>query len=434
MIFNPDYECMPRKRIKDLQLSRLRGILSRVWENVKFYRQKMEEKGLSLKDLRTLEDFSKFPFTAKQDLRDTYPFGLFAVPERDVVRLHASSGTTGRPTVVGYTAKDLETWAELTARVLYAGGLRHDDKVQNFLGYGLFTGGLGMHYGAEKIGATVIPTSVGNSERQINIMKDFGTTAIIGTPSYTLHLAEVMKDMGIKRDDLKLRVGFFGAEPWTEEIRKELESSLGIIATDNYGLSEIMGPGVAGECQLKVGMHIWEDHFLVEIVDPETLEPVEPGEVGELVITSLTKEALPIIRYRTRDITYLIEEPCGCGRTMARIGKIKGRTDDMLIIRGVNVFPSQIEEVLISTQGVLPHYQIVLDRKNHLDIIEVFVEVSDDIFQDKMRSLVEMERGLTHKLKSVLGIDIKLRLVEPKTIERSSGKAKRVIDKRKLNL
>jgi phenylacetate-CoA ligase len=389
--------------------------------------------GLSPDSIRKLEDIRLLPFTTKDDLRDNYPFDLFATPMRNVVRIHASSGTTGKATVVGYTRKDLELWSEMMARIHSAGGVTNDDIAQISFGYGLFTGGFGHHYGLEKIGAAVIPASSGNTERQVQIMKDFGTTVLICTPSYALHIADVMAEMGIDpKRDLKLKYGLFGAEPWSESIRREIEKKMCLTATDNYGLSELIGPGVAGECLEKNGMHINEDSFLVEIIDPKSGECLIEGEKGELVITPLDKEALPLLRYRTKDLSIFSTGQCRCGRTTARIMKIMGRTDDMLIIRGVNVFPSQIEEALLEVDGIAPHYQIIVDRQKNIDILEVHVEVTDRLFFDEMKRIVEIETQIIDRLYAIIGIKVKLKLVEPRTIERSTGKAKRVIDKRNV--
>lgn len=432
MYWNQTKECMNREDLKQLQLERLQATIFRVATHVPFYRHKFKELGVDPDGFRSLDELRSLPFTTKQDLRENYPYGLFAVPLRDVVRVHASSGTTGQATVVGYTRNDIKTWANLTARVLTAAGVTNDDVVQIAFGYGLFTGGFGLHYGAELVGASVIPISSGNTRRQIQIMQDFRTTALICTPSYALLLADTIEESGIPLNSFSLKYGLFGAEPWSEGMRQEIQKKLNIIATDNYGLSEIMGPGVAGECQQRNGLHINEDHFLVEIIDPETLEPVAPGELGELVLTTLTKEAFPIIRYRTRDLTRLIEEPCPCGRTLRRMERITGRTDDMLIVKGVNVYPSQIENILFEIKGTKPHYQIVVEREGRIDKITVLVEVMESIFFDEMRKQGEIINNIKHKLASELGIGVEVRLVEEKSLERSEGKAKRIIDKRKL--
>ncbi|TAN39335.1 MAG: phenylacetate--CoA ligase family protein [Nitrospirae bacterium] len=432
MYWEPDKECMSRVDMEQLQLERLQATLSRVYMNVPFYRKKFDELGIDPDNFRSLEDIQKLPFTLKNDLRDSYPYGLFAVPLRDVVRIHASSGTTGMSTVVGYTRNDIKTWSNLVARVLTAAGVTKDDVVQIAFGYSLFTGGFGLHYGAERIGASVIPISSGNTARQIKIMQDFRTTALVCTPSYAMHIADTIQEMGINTNSLSLKYGLFGAEPWSEEMRQEIQRKLKIIATDNYGLSEVMGPGVAGECLERNGLHINEDHFYAEIVNPETLVPVAPGETGELVITTLTKEAFPVIRFRTRDLTRFIPEPCPCGRKTMRMSRVMGRTDDMLIIKGVNVFPSQIEAVLFDIEGTEPHYQIVIDRKGPMDDVTVQVEVSESIFFDEMKKQNELMKQIKSRLASELGIGVEVKLVEKKTLQRSEGKARRVIDLRKL--
>ncbi len=430
MIWDPRHECIDREQMRKLQLQRLKETLNLVYHRVPFYRELFDGHGVRPGDLRSLEDIGKFPFTTKLALRDNYPYGLFAVPMKDVVRLHASSGTTGKPIVVGYTKRDLDTWADLIARIVTLAGVTDEDVAQITFGYGLFTGAFGLHYGLERVGAAIVPSSVGNTEKQILIMKDFGTTVLVGTPSYALHLAEAAGRMGIGPGDLKLRVGLFGAEAWSENMRAELERAWGIKATDNYGLSEVMGPGVSGECIEARGMHINEDHFLVEVIDPETGEPKGPGEEGELVITTLTKEAFPVVRYRTRDITALNYEPCACGRTLARMRKVTGRTDDMLIISGVNVFPSQIESVLMEIGGIAPHYQIVVGKKGYLDVLEVRVELTEQAFTGSFRDLEALEERIRSRLQGVLSIGAKVRLMEPFSIERSEGKAKRVVDNR----
>ena len=433
MIWNEEFETLPREALEALQLKRLKHLVERVHAAVPYYRKKMEEAGVSPADIKGLADLRKLPFTTKEDLRLNYPFGLFAVPFEKVVRIHASSGTTGKPTVVGYTKNDIDAWSELMARTLSAGGAHKGDVVHNAYGYGLFTGGLGAHYGAERIGAAVIPISGGNSKRQIMIMQDFGSTVLMCTPSYALNLADVMKEMNVDPKTLKLRVGLFGAEPWSENMRQEIESRLNIQAIDIFGLSEVMGPGVASECiEEKHGLHVFEDFFIPEIINPETGEPVPHGEQGELVFTTLTKEAFPVIRYRTKDISRLITEPCSCGRTFYRMQRITGRTDDMLIIRGVNVFPSQIENVLMSTEGTEPHYQIVIDRKGALDDVTVLVEVSESTFFDEMKKQNELIETIKRRLSSELSISVNVKLVEKKTLERTEGKAKRVIDNRKI--
>jgi phenylacetate-CoA ligase len=433
MIWNDEFETLPREAIEALQVKRLREQVDRVYATVPFYRAKLSEAGFKPGDIRRLSDLAKLPFTSKNDLRDTYPFGMFAVPMERVVRIHASSGTTGKPVVVGYTRRDIDTWSELMARTLCCGGATSGDVVHNSYGYGLFTGGLGAHYGAEKIGATVIPMSGGNTKRQIMIMQDFGSTILMCTPSYALNMAEVMAEEGIGPDKLRLKCGLFGAEPWTESMRKEIEKKLRIDALDIYGLSEVIGPGVSSECiEEKHGLHISEDHFLPEIINPETGNAMPYGETGELVFTTVTKEAFPVIRYRTRDISRLIPTPCSCGRTLVRMERISGRTDDMLIIRGVNVFPSQIEAVLMDVEGVEPHYQLIVSREESLDVLEVQVEVNESIFTDRIKGLEGLSRRVEHDIKDLLGVSCKVKLVEPKTIQRSEGKAKRVIDKRKL--
>ncbi|ADQ04841.1 Phenylacetate--CoA ligase [Caldicellulosiruptor owensensis OL] len=425
-------ECMDRDTLQEIQYKRLLETVKRVYISVPYYRKKMQENGIIPEDIKSLADIKKLPFTTKQDLRDNYPYGLFAVPMSEIVRIHASSGTTGKPTVVGYTKHDIGIWSEVMARTLVAAGADKHSFVQIAYGYGLFTGGLGVHYGAERIGASVIPISSGNTKRQIQIMVDFGTTVLACTPSYALYLAETMEEMGIDKSQLKLKSGVFGAEPWSENMRKEIESKLNIKAYDIYGLSEIIGPGVSFECEYQCGMHINEDHFLPEIINPETGEVLGEGEYGELVFTTITKEGLPLIRYRTRDITALHYDRCKCGRTLVRMEKVIGRTDDMIIIRGVNVFPSQIESVLLEMGEVEPHYQLIVDRVNNLDVLEVLVEVSERMFSDEVKKLEQLERKISKAIEETLGISVKVRLVEPKTIERSEGKAKRVIDKRKI--
>jgi len=434
MIWNEEFETLPREALESLQLKRLKATVDRVYATVPFYKKKFDETGLKPSHIKTLKDLRLLPFTVKTDLRDNYPFGLFSVPMESVVRVHASSGTTGKPIVVGYTRRDIDTWAELMARTLTAAGIHKGDIVHNSYGYGLFTGGLGAHYGAERIGASVIPISGGNTKRQIMIMKDFGPTAITCTPSYALHLADVARDMGIDpAKDFKIRVGCFGAEPWSEKMREQIEKIFNIDAVDIFGLTEVIGPGVSSECiEAKKGLHIFEDHFIPEIIDPTTGEPLPYGEKGELVFTSITKEAFPVIRYRTRDLSCLNPELCVCGRTFVRMERITGRTDDMLIIRGVNVFPSQIESALMQIDGLEPHYQLIVDRKNNLDTIEVQVEVNEKIFSDEVKRLEEIEKRVVHDIKEMFGVSCKCTLVEPKTIQRSEGKAKRVIDKREL--
>ena len=432
MIWNSSCECLSRDELCARQGQELRQLVERVYHDVAFYRGKMQEKGLLPEDIKSIEDLSKLPFTTKDDLRETYPFGLFAVPMDQIVRLHASSGTTGRATVVGYTRKDIQIWSEVVARALAGATTTSKDMVQVAYGYGLFTGGLGLHYGVEKIGAAVIPISGGNTKRQIQLMRDFGTTVLACTPSYALYLAETLSEMGIARDELRLRVGIFGAEPWTEGMRREIEERLAITALDIYGLSEVIGPGVSCECMERKGLHIQEDHFVPEIIDPTNLSVLEPGCLGELVFTTVTKQGLPLIRYRTRDLTHLDLSPCACGRTSARMQKCLARSDDMLIIRGVNVFPSQIESVLLEIAGVAPHYLLVVEREHNLDLMTLMVEVDEHVFSDKVGQLETWTKKVHHALESTLGISINVKLVEPKTIERSEGKAKRVLDKRKL--
>ncbi|CCO08392.1 phenylacetate--CoA ligase family protein [Desulforamulus hydrothermalis] len=430
MIWNKACETMDREELQRLQASRLQQTVANVYQRVPFYRELFDRHGVSPADIKSVADVVKLPFTTKTALRDNYPFNMFAVPMKKVVRLHASSGTTGKPTVVGYTRQDIETWSELVARMVTAAGVTDEDVAQVSFGYGLFTGAFGLHYGLEKVGATVVPSSTGNTEKQIMLIQDFGTTALIGTPTYALHMAEVARGMGIDPKSLGVKVGLFGSEAWTESMRDEIEKIWGLFATDNYGLSEIIGPGVAGECRQRQGMHIAEDHFLVEVINPATGEPVPDGEEGELVITSLTKEALPIIRYRTRDITVKTGEPCACGRTHARIRKVSGRTDDMLIVSGVNVFPSQIEDVLLQIDGVAPHYQIIVTKKGYLDAMEIQVEMSDAAFTGNWRDLEALEAKVRSRLLAVLSINPKVKLLEPRSLERSTGKAKRVIDLR----
>jgi phenylacetate-CoA ligase len=432
MIWNEKMECMGREEMKAVQSERLRETVQRIYHNIPSYRKKMQDAGLVPADIRSVDDLHKLPFTTKIDLRDNYPFGMLTVPMSEIVRVHASSGTTGKPTVVGYTRKDLATWAEVVTRSLCMAGVHRDDMVQVAYGYGLFTGGLGLHYGCENLGATVIPISGGNTQKQLQLMEDFGTTVLACTPSYSLFLAEAIEEAGIKKENLKLRVGIFGAEPWTENMRKEIENKLGLKAIDIYGLSEIMGPGVSCECEYQCGMHVHEDHFIPEIIDPETLQPVAPGEIGELVFTTITKEGIPLLRYRTRDLTRLIYDKCECGRTLVRMEKCKGRSDDMLIIRGVNVFPSQIESVLLEMSETAPHYLLIVEREGNLDTLKLMVEVQEQFFSDEVKQLEALRKKITHKIQSTLGISVDVKLVEPKTIERTAGKAKRVIDNRKL--
>lgn len=433
LYWEEEIETLPRIGLESVQLTRLKHLVARVYKTVKPYREKMDAAGVKPEDIQSLADLVKLPFTVKEDLRDNYPFGLFAVPMDQVVRVHASSGTTGKPTVVGYTKKDLKTWSGLMARALTCAGATSKDMIHNAYGYGLFTGGLGAHYGIERLGATVIPVSGGNTKRQITIMQDFKSSVLLATPSYALNLAETMETLGVDPKSLSLRVGVFGAEPWSDNMRDEVERKLNIKAVDIYGLSEVMGPGVSMQClEGKTGMHIFEDHFLPEIIDPDTGEVLPHGEKGELVFTTLTKEAFPIIRYRTRDISRLIYDTCECGRTLVRMEKVTGRTDDMLIIRGVNVFPSQVEHVLMGTEGVEPHYQIVVNRVGNMDTMDVEVEVSEDVFSDEIKVLEKLGNRIQADIKDMLGVTCKVKLVEPKTIQRSEGKAQRVIDNRKL--
>jgi phenylacetate-CoA ligase len=436
MIYNEEFETLPREALEALQLKRLQQVVQRVYHTVGHYRAAFDDAGVKPDDIKSLADLARLPFTTKQDLRDNYPFGLFAVPMSSVVRLHASSGTTGRATVVGYTKRDIDVWSELMARCFAAAGLNKNDIIHNAYGYGLFTGGLGAHYGAERLGASVIPISGGNTKRQIMILQDFGPTAICCTPSYALNLAEQGRAMGVDMRSLKLRVGIFGAEPWSDKMRDDIESALNITALNIYGLSEVMGPGVSMECiEERNGMHIFEDHFLTEIIDPDTGAALPYGEKGELVFTTITKEAFPLIRFRSRDITTLSTAPCRCGRTHVRMGRVMGRSDDMLIIRGVNVFPSQIEAVLLNIEGVAPHYQLIVDRVDTLDTLEVQVEVSERLMDEsagEVRVLQNMERRIVKDMKDYLGISAKVKLVEPKSLQRFEGKASRVIDKRQI--
>lgn len=423
---------MDRSELRNVQSERLIETVERVYFNVPYYRDRMQQEGLGPESINSIDDITKLPFTTKQDLRDNYPFGLFAVPLSEIVRIHASSGTTGKSTVVGYTRNDIATWSEVMARTLTCAGATRNDFIQIAYGYGLFTGGLGLHYGGEKIGASVIPISGGNTLRQIQLMHDFGSTVLACTPSYALFLAEAINESGIKREEFKLRVGVFGAEPWTENMRKEIEDKLKIKAIDIYGLSEVIGPGVASECLFQEGLHINEDHFFPEIIDPETMEVLPEGKTGELVFTTLTKHGLPLIRYRTRDLTRLNYEKCKCGRTLVRMEKCLGRSDDMLIIRGVNLFPSQVESVLLEMTEIKPHYQLIVDRVNNLDTLELKVEVDEAFFLDKISQLEALRKKIQDNLESSLGLGIKITLVEPKVIERSEGKSRRVIDKRKF--
>lgn len=431
-IWNPHMETMSRDQMRVVQSERLRDTVERVYYNIPYYRQRMQEMGLAPEDIKSVDDLKHLPFTTKSDLRDNYPFGLFAVPMSEIIRIHASSGTTGKATVVGYTRHDIGIWSEVMARTFTAAGAGKSDYIQIAYGYGLFTGGLGAHYGGEKIGATVIPISGGNTKRQLQLMEDFGTTVLACTPSYAAYLAETIEESGISRDKLKLRVGVFGAEPWTENMRREIEKRLRIKAIDIYGLSEVIGPGVSFECEHQCGLHINEDHFIPEIIDPDTLEVLPEGELGELVFTTITKEGLPLIRYRTRDLTRLNFDKCACGRTIVRMNKCTGRSDDMLIIRGVNLFPSQIESVLMEMDETTPHYLLVVDRVNNLDTLELQLEVEDRFYSDTIGELQALRKKITHAVESATGLSVNVKLVEPKSIERSEGKAKRVIDKRKL--
>ena len=430
LLWEPAAETLPTQQLGELQMERLRAMLQDACDSVPFYRKKLDEAGVRPGDVSCHGDLADLPFTTKTDLRDHYPFGMFARPRDQIVRVHASSGTTGNPTTVGYTRADIATWGDLIARTLAAGGVTPGDLLQNAYGYGLFTGGLGLHFGAELLGCTVVPISGGNTERQLKIMRDFGATALSCTPSYAMYLADAARDRGLRPQDLPIRVGFHGAEPWTNELRVQIEAGLGIDALDIYGLSEMGGPGVTFECLCKAGMHINEDHYIAEIIDPETLRPLPEGEVGELVFTTLSREAQPLVRYRTRDLCSLSSDSCACGRTSARMSKPIGRSDDMLIIRGVNVFPSQIEEVLMSIPEIEPHYQIVVDRKGYLDVIEVWVEVGEDIFAETMGDRERFQRKVQAQVYNVLNIQAAVKLKEPKTIQRSEGKAVRVVDRR----
>lgn len=432
MMWNNEREALTDSGKKALQSEALKGLVKRAYDKIPFYTEKFDELGLKPAHISSIEDIVKLPFTSKTDLRDNYPFGMFAVPMSEVVETHTSSGTTGKPVIGGYTKKDIDLWSEVMARCLTLSGTTSSDVVHNAYGYGLFTGGLGVHYGARRIGATVIPVSGGNTKRQVMIMQDFGSTILTCTPSYTLYLAEVGEEMGIDFKRLPLRAGNFGAEPWSNNMRIEIENRLGLLALDIYGLTEIIGPGVGNECEQKTGVHLCDDHFYPEIINPDTGEVLPPGEVGELVITTLTKEATPLIRYRTRDITALKPGKCACGRTSMRMERIMGRTDDMLIIRGVNVFPSQIEEVLVRIEGTEPHYRIVIDRVGSLDVLEVLVEMNEKMISDEIKELEQVELKIKSEIESLLGIKVGVKLVEPKTITRSEGKAKRVFDKRTL--
>jgi len=431
-IWDPEKESMSRDALAALQLERLKSTLEEVHANVPCYKDKFKLHSIQPADVRCLEDLSRLPFTTKEDLRLNYPYGMFAVPLKQVVRIHSSSGTTGKPTVVGYTRRDLDSWTELVARFMTAAGVDQDDIVHIAFGYGLFTGAFGLHYGAERIGASVIPMSSGNTDKQIMIMQDYRSSALVCTPSYALTMVDRMEQLRIDPKSLALRVGLFGAEPWSEEMRREIERRLGVIATDNYGLSEVMGPGVAGECLERGGMHIAEDHFIAEIIDPKSGEVLPPGSTGELVLTSIYKQAFPMIRYRTRDITRLEYEPCACGRTHVRMQKTMGRSDDMLIIKGVNVFPTQIEEVLFQVEGCEPHYQLIVDREGNMDTLEVQIEVNERIFFDEMKRQRDFVGMLEKRLVSALGVGARVKLVEPSSLKRHEGKAQRVVDRRKI--
>lgn len=431
MMWNETKECMSRDEMTAMQSARLKKLVNRVYHNVEFYRKKMQELGVEPGDINGIEDIKKLPYTTKTDLRDNYPFGLFSAPRSEIVRVHASSGTTGKATVVGYTRRDIDIWQECVARCLAMAGIGREDIIQVAYGYGLFTGGLGLHYGAENLGATVVPMSTGNTKKLVNMMVDFGVTAIACTPSYLLHIAETIEEMDLL-DSIKLKAATCGAEPWTENMRKQIEEKLRIRAYDIYGLSEIMGPGVALDCDHHKGLHIFEDHFFPEIINPETLEEMPEGDTGELVITTLTKEGMPLLRYRTRDLTSIDYSRCECGRTQARISRFKGRSDDMLIIRGVNVFPSQVEAALLEMGETSPHYLMIVDRQDNLDTLEVWVEVEERFFSDEIRKLEMLTKKIAGVLKTALGIAVKVKLVEPKSLERSVGKAKRVIDNREL--
>ncbi len=431
MIWNETKECMSRDELCALQSSRLVKLVDYVYHNVEFYRKKMQALGLLPADIKSIEDIDKLPFTTKDDLRDNYPFGLFAVPQSEIVRIHASSGTTGKATVVGYTRRDIDIWAECVARCLAMSGVTRNDIVQVAYGYGLFTGGLGAHYGAEKLGAMVVPMSTGNSKKLTTMMLDFGATAICCTPSYLLHLTELLENEG-KINDIKLKYAVCGAEPWTEKMHKDIEDRLHISAHDIYGLSEVMGPGVACDCKFHKGLHVCEDHFYPEILNSATFKAQKPGETGELVFTTLTKEALPLIRYRTKDLTSIDYSTCDCGRTSARISRFKGRVDDMLIVRGVNLFPSQVEAALIDVEEVSPHYMIIVDRVNNLDTLEIQVEINPKYYTDEIRGIELLTKKITHVLSQAIGLNPKVKIVEPMTLVRSEGKAVHVVDKRKL--
>jgi len=431
MIWNKEIECMSREEMRELQSERLKQLVNHVYNHVAFYRRRMDEMGVKPDDIQSIDDIVKLPFTYKNDLRNHYPFGLFAVPMKDIVRVHASSGTTGKPTTVGYTKNDIENWREVLARCLTMAGISSDDIMQVSYGYGLFTGGLGVHYGAETVGATVIPISGGNTRRQLQLMADYGSTVLACTPSYALHLADALAENGYSLADMNLKIGVFGAEPWTENMRLELEKKWGIKAFDIYGLSEIMGPGVANDCECHAGLHVHEDHFFPEIVHPDTKQPMPDGQEGELVFTTLTKEGIPLLRYNTRDLSTLNRDKCACGRTTMRMKKITGRSDDMLIIRGVNLFPSQIEHVLLEMGETSAHYMLYVDKINNLDTLELKVELDEANMMETIRDLQNLSKKIEHALNSAIGLSVKVTLVEPKTIARSEGKAVRVIDNRK---
>ncbi len=431
-IWNEEAETMDRGELEQLQIERLQSTLNRLYRHVKFYKNRFDEAGILPSDILSKGDLEKIPFTTKEDLRENYPYGMFTVPLREVVRIHSSTGTTGKPTVVGYTNNDLDKWSEVVARFLTAGGVTRDDVVQIAFGYGLFTGGFGLHYGAEKIGASVIPISSGNTQKQLMIMEDYRTTVLVCTPSYALFLTELMEKNKIDTGRMSLKYGLFGAEPWSERLRDEIESRMGITATDNYGLSEVMGPGVAGECLEKSGLHINEDHFIPEIIDPETGQVLPEGETGELVITTIAREAMPLIRYRTSDLTRLYTDECSCGRTLMKMEKVIGRTDDMIIIRGVNIFPSRVEEILFEYEGVSTHYQIRLFKDDSLDSMEVLVEINERLFFDEMKKQRDMVDSLKEDLRGALGINVGVKLVEPESIKRFEGKTQRVVDEREI--
>ncbi|MGB9699628.1 MAG: phenylacetate--CoA ligase family protein [Thermodesulfobacteriota bacterium] len=431
MIWDKRYECLPREEIEQLQLERLQSTLNRVYRNVAFYRKKFDELKILPEEIQSLKDLANFPFTTKEDLRHSYPYGMFALPLREVVRIHSSSGVTGKPTVTGYTKNDLHHWSQLTARVLTAGGVTKDDVVQITFRYGLFTGAFGLHQGAELIGASVIPMSTGNTQKQVMIMQDYKTTALVGTPSYALRLAKYMEEAGIDPKSLSLKLGLFGGEPFPEAMRKEIEERLFINATDNYGVSEVMGPGVSAECLHKNGLHLYEDHFIAEIIDPQTLQVLPPGAEGELVLTTLTKEAFPLIRYRTRDITALDYSPCPCGRTLVRMKKVLGRTDDIVIIKGVKVFPTQVEAILMEIEGVEPHYQLIADRQEGIDTLEVKVEVNEKVFSDEIKNLQNISAQIERRFREIIGVSAKVKLVAPESLGKGEEKIPKVVDRRK---